>query len=153
MTKNEEQVYQVYIHLAPHPERAHILQEICPTLREAFEAAALEALTELCERHSGELENAPASYLPVYYQADGPWRARHQRMVEFQAEIDRFPARFGRDIIGGQLATTAEYALNVFNLQHRQKLEIPTPQAPSGIAASRKHSFDKANGSRTRSKC
>ena len=69
--ENEDQVYQVYIHLAPHLERAHILQEICPTLREAFEAATLAALTELCERHSGDLENAPASYLPVHYQADG----------------------------------------------------------------------------------
>src|SRR5207237_4457983 len=81
-------------------------------------------LVELCERHVGDLENAPASYLPVHYQADGPWRARHQRMIEFQAEIVRFPARFGRDITGGQLATTVEYALNVFNLQHRWKLEI-----------------------------
>src|SRR5438552_14259903 len=80
--------------------------------------------SELCDRHSGELENAPASYLPVHYQADGPWRARYQRMVEFQAEIDRFPARFGRDIIGGQLATIAEYALNVFSLRHRQTLDM-----------------------------
>src|SRR6266498_3163324 len=101
-----------------------MIREIAPTLREAYEAVALEALAELCERHSGELENAPASYFPVHYQADGPWRARHQRMMEVQAEIDHFSARFGRDIIGGQLATTAEYALNVFNLQHRQKLEI-----------------------------
>ena len=122
--ENEDQVYQVYIHLAPHPERAHILQEIRPTLRDAYEATALEALAELCERHSGELENAPASYLPIHYQVDGPWRARHQRMMEVQPEIDRFPARFGRDITGGQLAATAEYALNVFNLQHHQKLEI-----------------------------
>ena len=45
-------------------------------------------------------------------------------MIEFQAEIDHFPARFGRDIIGGQLATTAEYALNIFNLQQDQRLEI-----------------------------
>src|SRR6266498_3071476 len=45
-------------------------------------------------------------------------------MMEVQAEIVHFPARFGRDITGGQLAATAEYALNVFNLQHRQKLEI-----------------------------
>ena len=124
MIENEDQVCQVYVHLAPHPERAHILQEIRPTLRDTYEAAALEALAELCERHSGELESAPASYLPVHYQADGPWRARHQRMMEVQAEIDHFPARFGRDITGGQLATTAEYALNVFNLQHHQKLEI-----------------------------
>src|SRR5438034_9818758 len=45
-------------------------------------------------------------------------------MMEVQEEIDHFPARFGRDITGGQLAATAEYALNVFNLQHRQKLEL-----------------------------
>src|SRR5438552_18274015 len=77
VTENEEQVYQVYIHLSPHPERAHILQETCPTLREAYEAVALAALTELCERHSGDLEGAPASYLPVHYQADGPWRLWH----------------------------------------------------------------------------
>ena len=87
VTENEEQVYQVYIHLSPHPDRAHILQETCPTLREAYEAVALATLTELCERHSGELESAPASYLPVHYQADGPWRVRHQRMIEFQAEM------------------------------------------------------------------
>src|SRR5437016_3626503 len=55
--ENEDQVYQVYIHLAPHPKSAHILQEICPTLRDAYEAVALEALIELCEKHSGELEN------------------------------------------------------------------------------------------------
>src|SRR6266540_6811547 len=35
-----------------------------------------------------------------------------------------YPARYGRDITGAQLATTAEYALNVFNLQIRQKFEI-----------------------------
>ena len=122
--ENEEQVYQVYIYLSPHPDRAHILQETFPTLQEAYEAAALEALTELCERHSGDLESAPASYLPVHYQADGPWRVRHQRMIEFQAEIDGFPARYGRDVTRGQLATTAEYALNIFNLQQDQRLEI-----------------------------
>jgi len=83
--ENEEQVYQVYIHLSPHPDRAHILQETCPTLREAYEAITLTALTELCERHSGDLESAPASYLPVHYQADGPWRLRHQRKAKFTA--------------------------------------------------------------------
>src|SRR6266498_1201298 len=124
VTKNEEQVYQVYIHLSPHLERAHILQEICPTLREAYKAVALAALTELCERHSGDLESAPASYLPIHYQADGPWRLRHQRMLEHQAQIVAHPARFGRDVTGGQLATTAEYALNIFNLQQDQRLEI-----------------------------
>src|SRR6266498_1553877 len=122
--ENEEQVYQVYIYLSPHPDRAHILQEICPTLRENYEAAALAALTELCERHSGQLEFAPAAYLPIQYQADEPWRVRHQRMIEDQREMDNFPARFGRDVTGGQLATTAEYALNIFNLQQDQRLEI-----------------------------
>ena len=62
VTKNEEQVYQVYIHFSPHPDRAHILQEIAPTLRDTYKVAALEALTELCERHSGELDFASASY-------------------------------------------------------------------------------------------
>src|SRR6266540_3669686 len=45
-------------------------------------------------------------------------------MLEYQAEIAAHPARFGRDITGAQLALTAEYALNVFNLQLHQKLEI-----------------------------
>src|SRR6266498_5088951 len=45
-------------------------------------------------------------------------------MIEDQREMDDFPARYGRDVTGGQLATTAEYALNIFNLQQRQKLEI-----------------------------
>src|SRR5437763_10313302 len=74
VTENEEQVYQVYIYLSPHPDRAHILQETFPTLREAYEVAALEALTELCGRHSSDLDVAPASYLPIHYQADGHWR-------------------------------------------------------------------------------
>ena len=45
-------------------------------------------------------------------------------MIEDQREMDDFPARYGRDVTGGQLATTVEYALNIFNLQQRQKLEI-----------------------------
>src|SRR5438132_6633758 len=45
-------------------------------------------------------------------------------MLENQAEIAAHPARFGRDITSAQLALTAEYALNVFNLQLHQKLEI-----------------------------
>src|SRR5438876_3500808 len=45
-------------------------------------------------------------------------------MLEYKAEIAAHPARFGRDITGAQLALTAEYALNVFNLQLHQKLEI-----------------------------
>ena len=124
VTENKEQVYQVYIHLSPHSDRAHILQETTPTLREAYEAAALEALTELCERHSGELDFAPASYLPIHYQADGHWRVQHQQMLEYQREVDGNQAWYGRNVTGGQLATTAEYALNVFNLQQCQKLEI-----------------------------
>src|SRR6266540_6544625 len=124
VTENEAQVYQVYIHLAPHPERAQYLQETARTLREAYELVAHEAIAELCERHSAQLENAPASFLPIHDQSDVPWRLRHQRMLEDQAEIAAHLARFGRDITGAQLALTAEYALNVFNLQLRQKLEI-----------------------------
>src|SRR6266498_6111327 len=45
-------------------------------------------------------------------------------MIEDQREMDDFQAWYGRDVTGGQLATTAEYALNIFNLQQRQKLEI-----------------------------
>src|SRR6266540_5270724 len=45
-------------------------------------------------------------------------------MIEDQREMDDFPARYGRDVTGGQLATTAKYALNIFNLQQCQKLEI-----------------------------
>src|SRR6266542_1157765 len=122
--ENGEQVYQVYIYLSPHLDGAHILQEICPTLRETYEAVALAALTELCERHSGQLEFSPAAYLPIHYQADEPWRVQNQRMIEDQREMDNFLARFGRDVTGGQLATTIEYALNIFNLQQGQRLEI-----------------------------
>src|SRR6266540_449246 len=124
VTENGEQVYKVYIYLSPHPYRAHILQETAPTLREAYEAAALKALTELCERHSGELDFALVSYLPIHYQADGHWRVWHQRMLEYQREVDGNQAWYGRNVTRGQLATTAEYALNVFNLQQCQKLEI-----------------------------
>src|SRR6266508_3927630 len=53
-----------------------------------------------------------------------PWRLRYQQILEYQAEIAAHPTRFGRDITGAQLALTAEYALNVFNLQLHQKLEI-----------------------------
>ena len=45
-------------------------------------------------------------------------------MIEDQREMDDILARFGRDVTGGQLATTAEYALNIFNLQQDQRLEI-----------------------------
>ena len=122
--ENEAQVYRVYIHLAPHPERAQYLQETARTLREAYELVAHEAIAELCERHSAQLGNAPASFLPIRDPADMPWRLRYQEMQEYQAEVAAHPARFGRDITGAQLALTAEYALNVFNLQLHQKLEI-----------------------------
>src|SRR5436190_17502119 len=85
--ENEAQVYRVYIHLAPHPERAQYLQETARTLREAYELVTHEAIAELCERHSTQLENAPASFLPIHDQADMPWRLRHQQMLENQAEI------------------------------------------------------------------
>src|SRR6266508_3027944 len=124
VTENEAQVYQAYIYLPPHPEGAQMTQEIAPTLRNAYEAVALEALAELCERHSRELDDAPASFLPIHYQADEPWRLRLQRMLEHQEHIAANPARFGRNVTGEQLATTAEYALNVFNLQIHQKLEM-----------------------------
>ena len=75
-------------HVAPWEDN----MQISSTLQEAYEAAALEALTELCERHSGDLDIAPASYLPIHYQADGHWRVRHQRMIEDQREMDDFPA-------------------------------------------------------------
>src|SRR6266540_5388959 len=45
-------------------------------------------------------------------------------MIEDQREMNDFPARYGRDVTGGQLATTVEYALDIFNLQQCQKLEI-----------------------------
>src|SRR5207237_978454 len=74
VTENEEQVYQVFIYLTPHLDRVHMFQEMNPTLREAYEAVALAALTELCERHAADLDVAPVSYLPIHHQADGPWR-------------------------------------------------------------------------------
>src|SRR5438105_1951765 len=107
----------------PPPEALHS-EDRARTLREAYELVAHEAIAELCERHSAQLGNAPASFLPIHDQADMPWRLRYQQMLEYQAEIAAHPARFGRDITGAQLALTAEYALNVFNLQLHQKLEI-----------------------------
>src|SRR6266540_60334 len=124
ITENEAQVYQAYIYLPPHPEGAQMIREIAPTLREAYEAVALEALAELCERHSVQLEDAPAAFLPIHYQAGQPWRFWRLQMLEHQEHIAAHPARYGRDITGEKLATTAEYALNVFNLQIHQKLEI-----------------------------
>ena len=46
VTENEAQVYRVYIHLAPHPERAQYLQETAHTLREAYELVAHEAIAD-----------------------------------------------------------------------------------------------------------
>src|SRR6266542_3737717 len=66
------------------------------------------SLTELCERHATGLDVAPVSYLPIHHQADGPWRVRHQLMLE--------TSDFGRSVTEAQLATTADYALNLFNL-------------------------------------
>ena len=45
-------------------------------------------------------------------------------MIEFQREVDGIQAQYGRNVTGGQLATTVEYALNIFNLQQDQRLEI-----------------------------
>ena len=113
VTENEEQVHQVFIYLNPHPDRVHMFQEMNPTLREAYEAVALAALTELCERHAADLDVAPVSYLPIHHQADGPWRVRHQRMLE--------TSDLGRSVTETQLATMVDYALNLFNLQQAQR--------------------------------
>src|SRR6266542_3974313 len=77
----------------------------------------------ICKRllvHSGKHMNW-SHMKPLQSCAKG---IRHKRMLEDQAEIAAHPARFGRDITGAQLALTAGYALNVFNLQLHQKLEI-----------------------------
>ena len=116
VTENEEQVHQVFIYLTPHPDRVHMFQETNLTLREAYEAVALAALTELCERHAADLDVALVSYLPIHHQADGPWRVRHQRMLE--------TSDFEQSVTEAQLATTTVYALNLFNLQQVQRLEI-----------------------------
>ena len=47
--EDEELMHEVYVYLTPHPGRSHILHETGSTLREAYEAAALATLTELCE--------------------------------------------------------------------------------------------------------
>src|SRR5438105_1682804 len=93
-----------------------MFQEMNPTLQEAYKAVALAALTELCERHAADLDVAPVSYLPIHHQADGPWRVRHQSMLE--------TSDLGRSVTEAQLATTADYTLNLFNLQQNQRLEI-----------------------------
>src|SRR5438128_5939546 len=111
--ENEELVYEVNIYLTPHPERSYVFHESGPTLREAYEKVALTAVTELCERHVDTLDAAPAAYLPVRHQA-GPWRERHEQMMN----------NYGRSLAERQLVTTAEYALNLYNLQYDQKLEL-----------------------------
>src|SRR5438034_2581674 len=98
VTENEAQVYQAYIYLPPHPDGARMIREIALTLREAYEAVALEALAELCERHSVQLEDAPAAFLPIHYQADQPWRFRRLQMLEHQQHIAAHLARYGRDL-------------------------------------------------------
>src|SRR5207237_5483708 len=111
--RNEDQVHQVFIYLTPHPDRVHMFQEMNPTLREAYRAVALAALTELCERHAADLDVAPVSYLPIHHQADGPWRVRHQPMLG--------TADFENSVTKAQLAPTIQYALNAFNLQQIQR--------------------------------
>src|SRR5436190_5823478 len=59
------------------------------------------------------LDAAPAAYLPVRHQA-GPWREHHEQMMH----------NYGRSLAERQLVTTAEYALNLYNLQYDQKLEL-----------------------------
>ena len=110
-------MHKVYVYLTPHPERSHILHEYGATLREAYKAAALATLTVLCERHERDLDISPALYLLVSRQNNGPWRDRYQRMIDYQREVDGIEARYGLSVEGRQLTTTAEYALNVFNLQ------------------------------------
>src|SRR5438105_4707061 len=111
--ENEELVYEVNIYLTPVPERSYVFHESGPTLRETYEKVALLAITELCERHMDILDAAPAAYLPVRHQA-GPWRERHEQMMH----------NYGRSVTERQLVTTAEYALNLYNLQYDQKLEL-----------------------------
>src|SRR5438552_8251084 len=111
--ENEELVYEVNIYLTPVPERSYVFHESGPTLRETYEKVALLAITELCERHIDILDAAPAAYLPVRHQA-GPWRERHEQMMH----------TYGRSVTERQLATTAECALNHYNLQYNQKLEL-----------------------------
>src|SRR5436190_19346112 len=79
------------------------------------------AITELCERHVDILDAAPAAYLLVRHQA-GPWRERHEQMMH----------NYGRSVTERQLVPTAEYALNLYNLQYDQKLELQHLQQQVG---------------------
>src|SRR5438128_6548743 len=119
--ENEELVYEVNIYLTPVPKRSYVFHESGPTLRETYEKVALTAITELCERHMDILNVAPAAYLPVRHQA-GPWRERHEQMMH----------NYGRSLAERQLVTTAEYALNLYNLQYDQKLELQHLQQQVG---------------------
>ena len=119
--ENEELVYEVNIYLTPVPERSYVFHESGPTLRETYEKVALLAITELCERHVNILDAAPAAYLPVRRQ-DGLWRERHEQMMH----------TYGRSVTERQLVTTAEYALNLYNLQYDQKLELQHLQQQVG---------------------
>src|SRR5207237_921562 len=121
MIENEELVYEVNIYLTSVPERSYVFHESGPTLRETYEKVALTAITELCERHVDILNAAPAAYLPVRHRA-GPWRERHEQMMN----------NYGRSLAERQLVTTAEYALNLYNLQYDQKLELHHPQQQVG---------------------
>src|SRR5436190_22217205 len=67
------------------------------------------------------LDAAPAAYLPVRHQA-GPWREHHEQMMH----------NYGRSLAERQLVTTAEYALNLYNLQYDQKLELQHLQQQVG---------------------
>src|SRR5207253_5457912 len=119
--ENEELVYEVNVYLTPVPERSYVFHESGPTLRETTEKVALLAITELCERHVDILNAAPAAYLPVRRQ-DWLWRERHEQMMH----------TYGRSVTERQLVTTAEYALNLYNLQYDQKLELQHLQQQVG---------------------
>src|SRR6266540_6504905 len=119
--ENEELVYEVNVYLTPVPERSYVFHESGPTLRETYEKVALTAITELCERHMDILDASPAAYLPVRHQA-GPWRERHEQMMH----------NYGRSVAERQLVTTAEYALNLYNLKYDQKLELQHLQQQIG---------------------
>src|SRR5437868_8577520 len=102
-------------------EISYVLHESGPTVRERYEKVGLLAITELCERHVDILNAAPAAYLPVRHQ-DGLWRERHEQMMH----------TYGRSVTERQLVTTAEYALNLYNLQYDQKLELQHLQQQVG---------------------
>ena len=67
-------------------------------------------------------DTALAAYLPVRHQASGPWREHYEQMMN----------NYGRSVAERQLVTTAEYALNLYNLQYDQKLELQHLQQQIG---------------------